>query len=193
MSKKSVSAGPKWRESQSSMTTAQLAMRQTIVRHPWRAGTAAGIGLAAVTGLLAWALWPEQPRQREYLDATACLLTDNNGLTTAPADSVWPTMQDISATTLVRVQHQRTDGPQTTENATTHLATLAYTGCQTIVATGKAPIDAVTARAGSYPKVTFITVGSGTPAANVQVVDATGDAVRSAITDQLTALAEDAS
>jgi hypothetical protein len=175
------------------MAKGWLAVREAASRRPWQTGAGVGIGLVAVTGLLTWALWPEEPRQREYLDATACLLTDDNGLTTAPADSVWPTMQDVSATTLVRVQHQRTDGPQTTENAITHLATLAYTGCQTIVATGKAPIDAVAARAGSYPKVTFITIGSGTPAKNVQVVDATGDAVRSAITEQLTALADDAS
>jgi hypothetical protein len=175
------------------MTEGWLAVRDAIARRSWRTGAAVSVGFVAIAGLLTWALWPEEPRQRDYLDATACLLTDDKGLTTAPADSVWPTMQDISDTTLVRVQHQRTDGPQTTENAITHLTTLAYTGCQTIVATGKAPIDAVAARAGAYPKVTFITIGSGTPAKNVQVVDATGDAVRSAITEQLTALADDAS
>jgi hypothetical protein len=182
-----------WHKSQPSMAKGWLTARAAAARRPWQTSVGAGIGLVAVIGFLTWALWPEAPRQREYLDATACLLTDNNGLTAAPADSVWPTMQDISDTTLVRVQHQRTDGPQTTENAITHLATLAYTGCQTIVATGKAPIDAVAARAGSYPKVTFITVGSGTPAPNVRVIDATGDAVRSAITEQLTTLADDAS
>jgi hypothetical protein len=174
------------------MGTLWLAVREAAARRPWQTGAVAGIAFVAVAGLLTWALWPEPPRQREYLDATACLLTDDKGITTAPADSIWPTMQEVSATTLVRVQHQRTDGPQTTDNAITHLATLAYTGCQTIVVTGKAPIEAVGARAGSYPKVTFITVGSGTPAANVRVVDA-GDGLRKDITEQLTALADDAS
>lgn len=145
---------------------------------------------AAVAGVTTWALWPDPPRQREYLDTTACLLTDATGVTAQPAEQVWSAMLKTSATSRVMVQNLQVSGPQTTENAGTHLASLVSGRCNVIIAVGKVQIDAVTAHAGAYPQVRFLTVGGGSPAGNVRVLDSSADALRSEIADQLEALAD---
>jgi hypothetical protein len=67
-----------------------------------------------VGGLAAWVFWPDPaPRQREYLDATACLLTDAKGVAGTEAAPIWSAMQDASVSSLVRVQYLEVDGPQT--------------------------------------------------------------------------------
>jgi hypothetical protein len=153
----------------------------------------AGVGVAVVAGLLTWALWPEPPRQREYLDATACLLTDEQGVTADPARPVWKAMQAASVTSLVRVQNLQVMGPQTAENAAAHLASMTGGGCGAILAVGPAPIEAVTRSAGGHRDIRFLTVGGGTAADNIQVLDAGApEALQKTIQEHLDTLADDA-
>ncbi|MEU4164182.1 hypothetical protein [Actinoplanes sp. NPDC026670] len=153
----------------------------------------AGAGVLVVAGLLTWALWPEPPRQREYLDATACLLTDEQGVTADPAGPVWRAMQAASVKSLVRVQNLQVNGPQTADNAAAHLASMTGGGCGAILAVGPAQIEAVTKSAGEHREIRFLTVGGGAAAENVQVFDATDTAaLEKAIQERLDALADDA-
>lgn len=151
------------------------------------------IALACVVaGVVTWALWPDPPRQREYVDATACLLTDEKGIV-GTAEPVWSAMRETSVTSLVRVQYLQVNGPQTAANASAYLASLSAGRCGAVIAVGQAQVDAVTAAAGSHPEVRFATVGGGTPAANVQVIDtAAPDALRTAVKELVDALADGA-
>jgi basic membrane lipoprotein Med (substrate-binding protein (PBP1-ABC) superfamily) len=146
---------------------------------------------ALVAGVVTWALWPEQPRQREYLNATACLLTGENGILDEPAASTWAVLQEASVATLVQVQYLPVLGPQTTENATAYLASLTTGQCGVIIATGKPQTDAVTAGAATYTDRRFMTVGDGTPAPNLQVV--APESVRASLTESIQELADRAS
>ncbi|MEV6348070.1 hypothetical protein [Actinoplanes sp. NPDC051851] len=147
--------------------------------------------VAVLIGLTTWALWPEPPRQREYLDATACLLTDEKGIAAEPATSVWATMQELSAVSLVRVQYLPVNGPQTAGNAVTYATSLAIGRCGAIVATGEPQAAAVGQIAATYPAIRFITVGAGTTADNVEVVtETTGEALRGTLKNHLDTLAD---
>jgi len=123
--------------------------------------------VAAITGLTTWALWPDAPRQREYIDAKACLLTDEKGILGEPAKTTWSAMKDASATTLVRAQYL----PITTDDAEPYLNTLVLSHCGLIVAAGSTPVGTVTGNAGKHLDVQFVTVNGGTEAKNVRVID----------------------
>jgi hypothetical protein len=151
----------------------------------------AALAVLAAAGVTAWALWPDPPRQREYVDATACLLTDEKGVTAEPAKTVWATMRQASAETLVRVQYLQVNGPQTAENAAAHLAALTSGRCGLVTAVGGPQIEAVTGDGPQHPDVRFITVGGGSPAENIEVASPAG--LQKTITDRLAALAEAAS
>ncbi|GIF09045.1 hypothetical protein Asi03nite_65830 [Actinoplanes siamensis] len=140
--------------------------------------------MIAVAGVLAWVFWPDpEPRQREYRDATACLLTDEKGIAGPEAAPVWTAMSGASASSLVRVQYLAVAGPQTAGNATTYLNSLANSKCGVVVAVGAAQVAAVPDVARTYPAVRFATVGGGTAAANVQVIPGgSADTVRTEIT-----------
>ncbi|MCW2142585.1 hypothetical protein BXY51_007175 [Actinoplanes cyaneus] len=103
-------------------------------------------------------------------------------------------MQQSSVTTQVRVQNLSVSGPQTPENAEGFANSLTGSGCQVIIAVGDAQVTAATKVAGTNPEARFITVDSGTAAANVQVVSAgsLGD-LRNSIEAKLAELAEAAS
>lgn len=147
-----------------------------------------------IAGLATWALWPDPPRQREYLDATGCLLTGEEGVATEPARSVWASMQEASVATLVRVQFLEVNGQQTAANAGPYLASLATSRCGTIIATGQAQVEAVSAAAAGYPAIDFVTVDGGTAAANVRVLHTTApDALHADIRERLEDLARSAS
>ncbi|WP_436528161.1 hypothetical protein [Actinoplanes sp. HUAS TT8] len=153
---------------------------------------AGGAVLVIAAGITTWALWPDpEPRQREYRDATACLLTGEEGIGGEPANTVWSSMQQSSTTTLVRVQNLPVSGPQTVDNANGFINSLIATRCGVIVAVGKNQTAAVDQVASANPQVTFVTVGGGTTAGNVQVVDAAG--VPNAISTELQKLASEAS
>src|SRR5688572_8099415 len=75
-------------------------------RLPHRWWLTSGAGLLVVI-LLTWALWPatkETPRERRYLDYTACLLTGEKGIADPAAAPVWAGMQEASLATHAKVQ-----------------------------------------------------------------------------------------
>jgi basic membrane lipoprotein Med (substrate-binding protein (PBP1-ABC) superfamily) len=150
--------------------------------------------MAVVAGLATWALWPDPPRQREYLDAKACLLTDEKGILSEPAKTVWSSMKDASVKTLVRVQYLQVTGEQTAENSESYLNTLAMSRCGLIVAAGRAPVEAVTRNAGGNPDIEFITVNGEIAAGNVLNLDASAtEKLRKELQDRLEDLADVAS
>lgn len=167
--------------------------RETAIGRWWRGHRpsrrqswwAAGALLAVVAGALTWALWPEpepEPRARQYREATACLLTDDRGVTGPEAAAVWAGMQDASLKTRAKVQFLEVDGAQTIDNARTFLGSLVQSRCDLVLAVGEAPVGAVRENAARFPSARFVTVGSGTSAANVSVVtEPTPEAVRAQV------------
>lgn len=135
----------------------------------WAAGAAALVTSAA---LGTWLLWPDPPRQRDYVDATACLLTGSDGVTGAATQPLWTAMQEASLSSHARVQYLAVAGPQTPANAQAHLNSLAGSRCGVVVAVGKTQTDAVAAAAKSFPAVRFLAIDSGAEASNVSVVAA---------------------
>ena len=164
-------------------------LRAVCKRHRW--WVVAGLAAVVVAGGLVWALWPipsaPQPRAWRYLDVSACLLTDERGLSGAAA-AVWAGMQDASLATRVRVQHLAVVGEQTVDNAAPFAAGLAQGGCALVLAVGEVAVAAVERTAPRFPSVRFVTVGGGAAAGNVTVL-AASDPVRSAVADQVSALA----
>ncbi|GAA0456332.1 hypothetical protein Aca07nite_52150 [Actinoplanes capillaceus] len=154
---------------------------------------ALAVVVVAMAGLTTWALWPEPPRQREYLDATACLLTDEQGVSAEPAQTVWKSMEDASTATLVQAQYLKVYGTSSVDNATPYLNSLAMSRCGTIIATGQAQIDAVTGKAGDHPDIDFITIDGGSPGGNVRRLDTSAaPALRTEIQKQFEELADSA-
>ena len=118
-----------------------------------------------VLTVLVWLLWPSRPqppRARQYLDLSACLLTDDRGVAGPVAASVWAGMQDASTVTHVRVQYLAVAGEATVGNALPYLASLLQRRCAVVAVVGAAEAAAVEARAVNYPVVRFVVVdGSG--------------------------------
>ncbi len=163
-----------------------------ITKHPRWAIAAAVSLVAVVAGLTTCALWPEPPRQREYLDATACLLTGENGILDDQAKPVWATMQEASVAGLVRVQYLQVQGPQTARNASTFATSLAGGRCSVIISVGEAQTEASASIAAAFPAVQFLNVGDGEAAPNLQVIPASApDAVRAEIHKRMATIAEE--
>ncbi|MEU9744030.1 hypothetical protein AB0E12_33075 [Micromonospora chersina] len=155
----------------------------------------AALGLLLVAVTAVWMLWPDpEPRQREYLNVTACLLTDRSGISGDSAKPVWAAMQEASVSSLVKVQYLAVNGPQTVDNARNHVASLAGSQCGLVIAAGPAQIDAVVAAAPTFPQVRFITVGGSAAAANVTAIDAKdAGGLRNILKQEVIALADAAS
>ncbi|WP_203842282.1 hypothetical protein [Winogradskya humida] len=133
-----------------------------------RQGMVLGGGLAGllVIALLVWALWPEpeaEPRPREYTDATACLLTDADGVAGAGAAPVWAGMQQASRETSGQVRYLAVGGEQTVENARTFVGTLILGRCTVIVAAPGIADGAVRAVAGDHLNQQFMVVDGDAP------------------------------
>jgi basic membrane lipoprotein Med (substrate-binding protein (PBP1-ABC) superfamily) len=137
-----------------------------------------------LVGLGVWVLWPSagpapQPRARQYLAFTACLLTDGRGIAGQRAAPAWAGMQDASLATRVKVQFLPAAGAATAADASAYLASLVQRHCDLIVAVGEAPVAAVAADAAKYPDARFIAVGGVASAPNVTAVGAaSGSQVR---------------
>ena len=143
-------------------------------RRGWYAGVAA-VALVVLGVVLAlWVTREPEPRARQYLDFTACLLTDAQGVAGPEAAAAWASMQEASLETRAKVQYLAVAGEQTTANALTFLASLAQSNCSLVFAAGDLPRDAVVAGAGRFPGVKFVIVGSGPTAPNVSTVDKSG-------------------
>jgi alcohol dehydrogenase class IV len=132
---------------------------------------ALAVAALAAAGVLTWALWPQhrprsEPRAREYLAYTACLLTDVHGVTGDQAATVWAGMQDASLATHAKIQYLPVTGEPTAANALTHLGSLTQRHCDLIVAVGPAQVAAVDHAAARYPTTRFVTVTTGTGTAS---------------------------
>jgi hypothetical protein len=151
--------------------------------------------LAAVAAASAWMLRPDEvdPRARVYTDATACLLTPADGVNGTAAAPVWAGMQQASQATDGKVQFLEVEGPQTGTQAGTFLATLVNGDCDLVLTVGPAPNAALTASARSYPKMSFVMIGTGKEADNVSVVPpGAPDVVRAQVSERVTAALKDA-
>ena len=161
-----------------------------------RAIKAAVAATAAVSAfIIAWMLWPRPataapPRARQYLDASACLLTGSSGVTPGtPGAQAWHAMQSASLASHVMVSYLPSTGPA---DVPALLNTLVERRCGVIVVTAAARIQ-VTGVAKANPGRRFIVVTSGAAAGSaavppntvvVPVADASGRIDR-----ELTALA----
>lgn len=122
-------------------------------------GTAVGVTTAA---LLSWLLWPSAepaPRERQYQATTACLLTDDKGVTGEPASTVWAGMQEASLASHIKVQYLAVHGPQTMANALTYFNTLGVQNCTMILAAGPTPVDAMVHGHAQFPDIAHVAVG----------------------------------
>lgn len=121
---------------------------------------------------------------------TACLLTGDKGVSAPEAVPVWAGMQEASLATHVKVQYLEVDGPQTSENAETYLASLVQSKCDLILAVGAAPTAAMRAASDRFPASQFVGIGDGEPGDNVSIVDLSGqDAVRSKVRELVSGIA----
>jgi hypothetical protein len=144
-------------------------------RRWWLIGASSPVLVAG----LVWLLWPAAepaPRARQYLDFTACLLTDEHGVTGADAAPVWAGMQDASLATHAKVQFLTVEGPQTAANALPFLASLAQGRCDMVFAAGTIPVAAVDEGASRFPKVRFYVVGRVVSHDNVTVLSGSSTA-----------------
>jgi hypothetical protein len=138
---------------------------------------------------VAWALWPRpaaQARTRQYLDATACLLTSPSGIVRGTAAaSVWTALQSASLSTHVMVSYVPA---AIAADVPAILNSLIERRCGVIVATG-ADSAAVTRTAWTHPRQRFLLItGSGARApANLTLVKPA--AARGGIGQALQALA----
>ena len=160
--------------------------RQTVL-----AATAAAVVLAGAT---AW-LWrpddpPTPPRERQYKATTACLLTDDKGLTGDIARAAWAGMQDASLATLIKVQHLAITGPQTPENGLGYYNSLGVRQCTAIVAAGPVPVAAMVQGHSQFPAVRHVAVGGDVGTAPLTTVDpSTPDTIRAGVKTLVSAAA----
>jgi hypothetical protein len=142
----------------------------------------------------AWALWPATPAAapaaRQYLDASACLLTGAGGVSPGTAGAqAWSAMESASAASRVMVSHLPNAKPA---DVPVLLNTLIERRCGVIVVTGASP-DQVASAARVNPGRRFVLVTDGTAAgsaavlANVVTVSGAGAAGR--ISQEVRALA----
>jgi hypothetical protein len=140
--------------------------------------------VVAVAAIATWALWPRPAavtQARQYLDVSACLLTDPAGITAGtPAAPVWAAMQSASLASHVMVTYLADTGPA---DVRPMLNTLIQRQCGVIIATGPASAG-VLAAGKANPHQRFLLVNApGTPAAvagtqNTDTVSAAGAAGR---------------
>lgn len=144
------------------------------LQRKWRWIASGGAALAIA---LTWILWPappipEPPRARQYLQFTACLLTNQSGVTGESAAPVWAGMQDASLQTLAKVQYLAITGPQTADNGVTFLNSQAQAGCDLLFAAGDVAVATVDQAAAQFPQKRFYPVAGGTATANVHPIPA---------------------
>jgi hypothetical protein len=115
--------------------------------------------LAAVAaGVAVWLLWPRPapaPEARQYLNVSACLLTDPRGVVPGtPAAPVWAAMESASTATHVMVSYLPDTGPA---DVTPMLSTLIQRQCGVIITTG-ADASQVISAAMADPRQHFLLV-----------------------------------
>lgn len=154
----------------------------------------AGIAAVCILGLLVYLLisarparaYEPQQRARAYTAYSACLLTDEAGVSAPSAAAVWAGMQAASSATHEKVSYLTMAGPDTEANAQTYIDTLALRGCDLVLGTGRLPDTAIAARAGAYPKLEFaatpqvVAEGGSSAAAAKPATSASSDSIDSA-------------
>lgn len=127
-----------------------------------------GVVVAAIGGL-AWAVWPAsphepEPRARQYLEFTACMLTDGRGLVGSEAAAVRAGMQEASLATRAKVQYLPVPGASgDAEAATPYLAGLLERRCEVVIGVGDPQAAAVGRAATEHPDVRFVVVVASAP------------------------------
>jgi hypothetical protein len=129
--------------------------------------------------LMAWAWWPAaghryapDPRDRQFSQFKACVLTDGNGIVGPDATPVWAGVIEASKVTGAQGTFLAVPDAGSEAVATQYVNTLAARGCGLVIAAGKDEVAAATVRATAYPRQQFVVVGVGRPASNVAVVAA---------------------
>jgi hypothetical protein len=128
-----------------------------VVRRSGIWGSAGLVVVAAgvTAGVLLWPRAAPVPRARQYLDLSACLLTDPGGVVPGTAAApVWSAMESASLATHVMVSYLPDTGPG---DAGPMLNTLIERKCGVIVTTG-APPGTVVAVAKANPHQRFLLV-----------------------------------
>ncbi|AZQ70521.1 BMP family ABC transporter substrate-binding protein [Streptomyces luteoverticillatus] len=120
------------------------------------------------------------PRARQYSAHSACLLTDEHGVTGSEAASVWAGMEDASLATKAKVMNLPVFGPDTTANAVPYVNTLVQRHCDVVIAVGGTPVAATRDVAGRTPKTRFAVVGEGDTKGNLTVIPQ-AEGVRAAV------------
>jgi hypothetical protein len=168
------------------MTERWNRLRRFVGRHRWPSVAVALVVLVGAVWVVVLATRspaPPPPRARRYLEFTACLLTDERGITGPEAKPVWAGMQDASLATHAKVQYLAVSGPQTVDNAVPYANSLAQGRCNLVLAAGAVPGSAVGKAAPLFPGTRFVVVGDAPAAANVVAVNAaTPETVRPAVT-----------
>jgi len=183
-------AGATWKERLPPKLGAVLRRLNQRIRRDRRAWWLGGGAITAAVAVLVWALWPapaaEPPRARQYIEFTACLLTGERGIADPAAVPVWAGLQDASLATRAKIQYLAITGPQTVENATPFLASLAQAGCNLVFAVGDIPVAAVERGRTDFPAARFFPVGGGRAHTNVSPVSGrSADEIRAAVRDAL--------
>jgi hypothetical protein len=109
----------------------------------------------AVAAVQLWPKTPSAPQARQYLDVSACLLTDPGGVVAGtPGAPVWAAMESASLATHVMVSYLPDTGPS---DVTPMLNTLVERRCGVIITAG-APAGPVIAVAKANPRQHFLVV-----------------------------------
>jgi hypothetical protein len=138
---------------------------------------AAAVTVGLVAALTGSSLWPfgsgpasAAPHARRYLDASACLLTNPQGIAPGtPGAPVWKVMQAASLSTHVMVTYLPDTGPA---DATVMLSTLMERQCGVIITTGTPAAEVLkAARAARQQKFVLVAaLGPVVPAASPNAV-----------------------
>jgi hypothetical protein len=152
--------------------------------------------LAVVIAIAAagWMMWPRHsaaPRARQYLNVSACLLTDQAGVNPGtPGASVWAAMESASLATHVMVSYLPDTGPT---DITPMLNTLVQRKCAVIITAGAEASQVIgTARANPHQHFLLVAAGPGAAPAAPNTIIVTPAAASARIGQVIHALAAQA-
>jgi basic membrane lipoprotein Med (substrate-binding protein (PBP1-ABC) superfamily) len=126
-----------------------------------------------LAGAVVWMLWPSEPepRARQFLELTACVVTDERGVSGPEAAEVWAGLGEASKATRVQTEYMAVQGEPTLENARAYVNGMAVGHCDLLFAVGEVQVNAVEDTAEHFPKVRFYTLGGRDVGGNVTRVD----------------------
>src|SRR5580658_6996059 len=147
------------------------------------AGVAVAVVLAAVVSVLvSGGGGPAQAsRARQYVAFTSCLLTDDRGLSSPQAATVWAGMEQASGKTRAKVEYVPVMSGPGEGAAAPVLAGLALGHCSVVIAVGSGEVAAVRAEARRFGSVRFVVVDAPARGTNVSAVRGSATVVKSGI------------